>query len=496
MVDSGQYFTINRARQYGKTTTLQALSEFLKTEYKVVSLDFQMISHAEFESEQSFMSAFSRELLETNVQIPKDIHEKLSEIEYGEAGTSLSALFKCLTQWCGRERKGIVLIIDEVDSAGGCQVFLDFLAQLRGYYIKRRRTPTFQSVILAGVYDIKNLKRKFVADDEHKMNSPWNIAADFLIDMSFSEKDISGMLSEYERDHNAGMDIQTVAGLIYDYTSGYPYLVSRICKLIDERIAGREPFWEKGSAWTRNGVLEAVKLLLGEPNTLFESLINKLEDYPELDKMLRDLLFNGKEIAYVVGVRSIENALMFGFVKRADNTIVIANRIFETLLYNLYLASPEMQRNELYNAGRKDKNQFVKNGRLDMTLVLSRFITHFDDLYGDCGQTFLEEDGRRYFLLYLKPIINGMGNYYIESQTRNLERTDVIVDYGGEQMVIELKIWRGNEYHMRGEAQLAEYLDHYHLSKGYMLSFNFNKNKQIGIREIMVGDKILVEAVV
>lgn len=240
------------------------------------------------------------------------------------------------------ERKGIVLIIDEVDSAGGCQVFLDFLAQLRGYYIKRRRTPTFQSVILAGVYDIKNLKRKFVADDEHKMNSPWNIAADFLIDMSFSEKDISGMLSEYERDHNAGMDIQTVAGLIYDYTSGYPYLVSRICKLIDERIAGREPFWEKGSAWTRNGVLEAVKLLLGEPNTLFESLINKLEDYPELDKMLRDLLFNGKEIAYVVGVRSIENALMFGFVKRADNTIVIANRIFETLLYNLYLASPEM----------------------------------------------------------------------------------------------------------------------------------------------------------
>ena len=71
MVDSGQYFTINRARQYGKTTTLQALGEFLKTEYKVVSLDFQMISHAEFESEQSFMSAFSRELLETNVQIDR-----------------------------------------------------------------------------------------------------------------------------------------------------------------------------------------------------------------------------------------------------------------------------------------------------------------------------------------------------------------------------------------------------------------------------------------
>ena len=30
MVDAGQYFTINRARQYGKTTTLRALQAFLK----------------------------------------------------------------------------------------------------------------------------------------------------------------------------------------------------------------------------------------------------------------------------------------------------------------------------------------------------------------------------------------------------------------------------------------------------------------------------------
>jgi len=40
MVDRGDYFTINRARQYGKTTTMYALSDFLKTEYTVVYLDF------------------------------------------------------------------------------------------------------------------------------------------------------------------------------------------------------------------------------------------------------------------------------------------------------------------------------------------------------------------------------------------------------------------------------------------------------------------------
>lgn len=40
MVDDGQYFTINKARQYGKTTTLRALADFLKKDYVVISLEF------------------------------------------------------------------------------------------------------------------------------------------------------------------------------------------------------------------------------------------------------------------------------------------------------------------------------------------------------------------------------------------------------------------------------------------------------------------------
>lgn len=79
----------------------------------------------------------------------------------------------------------------------------------------------------------------------------------------------------------------------------------------------------------------------------------------------------------------------------------------------------------------------------------------------------------------LRPIINGIGNYYIEAQTRDMERTDVIVDYRGEQFVIELKIWRGEAYHNKGEEQLSEYLDSYHLQKGYMLIFNFNRKKKL-----------------
>ena len=67
MVDEGQYFTINRARQYGKTTTLRALEEFLQKEYTVVRLDFQRMSYADFENENSFVMAFSGEIFNRDV---------------------------------------------------------------------------------------------------------------------------------------------------------------------------------------------------------------------------------------------------------------------------------------------------------------------------------------------------------------------------------------------------------------------------------------------
>ena len=109
---------------------------------------------------------------------------------------------------------------------------------------------------------------------------------------------------------------------------------------------------------------------------------------------------------------------------------------------------------------------------------------------------FKEKDGRELFLLYLKPIINGTGNYYIEAQTRTQTRTDIIVDYLGEQYIIELKIWRGSHYNESGEQQISEYLDYFGLDKGYMLSFNFNQKKEQGIKKVEINGKKLIEATV
>lgn len=100
---------------------------------------------------------------------------------------------------------------------------------------------------------------------------------------------------------------------------------------------------------------------------------------------------------------------------------------------------------------KQNIGQFVSKGRLDMEQVLGKFVKYFHDIYGNNDENFIEAYGRRFFLLYLKPSINGIGNYYVEAQTRDARRTDVIVDYLGEQFIIEMKIWHGNEYNECGE---------------------------------------------
>lgn len=189
-------------------------------------------------------------------------------------------------------------------------------------------------------------------------------------------------------------------------------------------------------------------------------------------------------------------AVMFGFVKNKDGSIAIANRIFEMRLYNYFLNASNAQNSEIYRLASQNKSQYILNGRLNMGMVLQKYVEHFNSIYGSASETFSEKEGRRRFLLYLRPIINGTSNYYIEAETREARRMDIVVDYRGEQFVIELKIWYGNAYHERGEKQLIDYLDYFHLQKGYLLSYSFNKNKEIGVKEIHLDGRVLVETVV
>ena len=303
------------------------------------------------------------------------------------------------------------------------------------------------------------------------------------------------MLGEYDSEHQTEMDIPAVAEEIYAYTSGYPVLVSTICKYIDEDLSGHENFESSRKAWSKDGVAEAVKNVLKVSTPLFESMVRQMDMNGNLRAMLENIIYRGMKIPFSPDEKAVSMGLLFGFLTEKNGQVAIANRIFEMYLLNLFMAE-ESGKSEVYVKGDSDRIGFIKNGKLDMDLVLKKFVEYFYEISSEKDEYFIEKYGRKFFLLYFKPIINGTGNYYLEAQTRDARRTDVIVDYLGEQFIVELKIWRGSEYNERGEKQLVEYLEYFHKDKGYMLSFNFNQKKEIGVKEILVGGKTIVEAVV
>ena len=215
-----------------------------------------------------------------------------------------------------------------MDNAGNFPVFLKFLGMLRTKYLSRDEIPTFRSVILAGVYDIKNLKMKIRPEEEHQYNSPWNVAVGYTGDMSLPLAGIENMLQEYEADHHTGMDVTAMAKCLWDYTSGYPFLVSRLCQLMDES--------DSADAWTNQGFQKAVKTVLGEGNTLFDDVVKKLDQFPKLHEMLYEVLYSGKRVTYNRDDREMNIAGMFGYIYDKDGAVAVSNRLLEMRLYNLF----------------------------------------------------------------------------------------------------------------------------------------------------------------
>ena len=395
--------------------------------------------------------------------------EALASVLQDSKAKSMDELTKVIREFCEKAPKPVVLTIDEVDKSSDNQLFLNFLGMLRNRYLERDMqgmNSTFHSVILAGVYDVKNLKVKLRPEAERKYNSPWNIAADFNVDMTFPPEEIAQMLTDYEEDEHTGMDIRDVSEEIYKYTKGYPFLVSKLCKVIDEQL---------DKDWTIAGVQTATKQTILEKNTLFTSLTKNLENYPELKQFIFAISINSEEVTYDVNNPVMDFATMFSIIRfDARRKVRIHNIIFEEVLNNYFIAEQTIK-----NLGSlRMQLNYVRNGRLDMELVITRFGELMHEEYRESTVPFQEREGRLLFLTFLKPIINGTGFYYVEPQTRDNRRMDLVVTYGNEEFIIELKIWRGEKYEEQGRDQLASYLTARQMSEGYLVTFDFSKRRR------------------
>lgn len=225
-VSEGKYFVINRARQYGKTTTLWALQQYLQSEFTAVLLSFQKLSSVDFASEYAFASAFADIFVQAvkSKKIADLDTDGISELEAVAEGkdnsVGLRKLFKILGKICERSLKPLVLMIDEVDNASNNQVFLDFLARLRDNYLDRKSLTVFQSVMsLLYLRPIINGNGNYYVETRTRDMNRTDVVIDYhgkqyIVEMKIHRGEA------YER-----KGIEQLAGYLEEYHLGKGYLL-------------------------------------------------------------------------------------------------------------------------------------------------------------------------------------------------------------------------------------------------------------------------------
>jgi hypothetical protein len=483
MVEQGDYFVINRPRQYGKTTTIYTLNRFLKTseEYFPINISFEGIGQEGFANEAVFIEAF---FLLLNEEFTTNGNENLvTFLESSPIPDRMDKLGLWIKNLVKKTGKKIVLIIDEVDKSSNNQLFLDFLGMLRNKYLKRDEPgqATFHSVILVGVHDVKSLKIKYRKDSESKLNSPWNIAVDFKVNLSFSANEIRSMLEVYTKEEQVTLDIPFFAERLFYLTSGYPFLVSQLCKIIHEELL---PAKENNRQWQPEDLEKAVQIALNTDNTNSESLIKNLENNPDLYELVFDIMMNGAEYTFNRHTPLIYFGVLYGIFKDETGKVRIHNRVYEQIIYHYMASKLEITGKAKFNG--ITARYLDETGGLDIKKVFQKFQDFMKENYSKKNRDFLERNGRLLFLAFIRPIINGRGFDFKEAQVSEENRLDIVVTFENKKYIIELKIWRGESYHQEGIRQLCGYLDTQNETTGYLLVYDLRKESGlIGKNELI-----------
>ena len=177
---------------------------------------------------------------------------------------------------------------------------------------------------------------------------------------------------------------------------------------------------------------------------LFDDLIKNLENNKELYKFIYNILVLNISIVYNINNPTIEIGTMLGYLVRdSENNVRVSNQILKEVIYNYMISRTDTADMSAYNF----KSNFIReNNSLDMEKVLLRFQQFMKENYSSRDIEFLERHGE---IAYIK-----------------------------------------------GLNQLKNYLDIEGLERGYLLIFNFNKNKEYSDNEYVFEEKEIFEVCV
>ncbi len=456
-IEQGRYFTLNAARQTGKTTLFRELTVELEAtgDYFGLLLSFETFrdySRAEF-YEQIGQRLHTRNLPRLAQLGGDNLPPPTGLRHQDDFGDWLRAACRLMT---GRG----VLIIDEFDAIGET-LAEPLLAMFRDMYLTRYDANLYhlQSIILVGVRNIPALLGG--------SQSPFNIADQYELPY-FTQAETVDLLTQHTTE-TGQLFAPEVLTAIYRESEGQPFLVNRLGQLLTQQFVP-----QRQQPVTLPDFQQAIAQLLGENNPHFASITAKA--MPHRAMLLPLLFYDERRTEY--RDPATQTLIMYGVMRvisdQYGNKLArLANPIYRKRLILTFKPSA----NELHPPNGAFRHRYAINGTLD----IDRLLTDFQQMMQEHGVTLLRskrtyrplELGGQYLLLsYLTAALNSIGGHVALEAVNASGEMDLLIFYQATRFIIETKLWYGKQRFTAGKQQVVAYLKAAGLDTGYIVLFS------------------------
>jgi predicted AAA+ superfamily ATPase len=439
-VHRSRYFTIWAPRQTGKSTYFRLLANELEKEgYQVAYVNFENFKETEL---TGFLQNFHFYL------------DKYWGVNFYNLG-----LAETFTEIAKTNNRKLVLIVDEVEGINPT-FFGMFLHSIRNVYHSREH-HALKSVILVGVSNIVGV----VQDNA----SPFNIADNLNVPY-FTNEETFELLGQHEAETGQLFD-PSVKTKISEITANQPGLVNGFARQMVEKNP-------------KKPVLDLDDYLIVEKNylskTIDKNIANIINKAQKHRAFVERLLFTDAKVPFQIYREVIKELFVNGIITDdADDNVIFRVPLYQKCLYSAFYPYMNGERDRIQ--GNMDGDAFVlPNGRLDMDKIIENY-----KLYAARRgfRYFMEKDEKGKFIslkeaalvysfdTYINALIGLVGGKTYLEPTTALGRSDILINFNGQEYVVETKVYTNTTQFEDGKKQLAYYLNSLRLTTGVYLVF-------------------------
>lgn len=466
LIENCEYFVLHAPRQSGKTTAIKEFCSHLNHEgvYNALYINVEPAQAIREEVEKGLLVILEILLQAIRNQFPQEqaILKFIDEqLKGGLQFINAYALNKTLEYIAEHSLKPFVLFIDEIDSLIG-DTLLSVLRQIRAGFDRRPKLFP-HALCLIGLRDVRDYRIWSKQEGKNvSTSSPFNIKSESLVISNFTLDDVKTLYGQHSAETGQVFSSEAIV-YAYDLTAGQPWLINALAYQACYRDVNnpQEPI-------TKEVIKRAKEALIKRRDTHIDSLIDKLRE--NRVRPIMEAIITGETDPGNIQPDDIQYVRDLGLVRK--DRLEIANPIYREIIpRELTSVTTELITQTITPFKKAD-------GSLNAAALIKGFI----DFYRENSAIWLEkfdykEAGPHLLMMaFLQRVINGGGTIHRE-YALGTERVDILLRFGKQVIVIELKIYHRQSSLTKGLNQTTSYMDSSCADEGHLILFDRDPGK-------------------